>query len=290
MQRLLTTTKILAICGFILGGLLYGSGHWAHLTAPAPESHPSLGASAIALLFVMYSYLGWNVTSYIAGEIADPQRSLPRIMVGGTAFVAGLYLLLNVVYLYALPITSLAQEPLLPVAEKAAAALWGPGSAQFVAALLCLAITGAVSAMVWAGPRVYWAMAHDGVISPWLAQLHARSGVPVRAILLQSAWASLLILSGTFEQLIVYSGLVLALFMALTLSTIFHFHHNPVKGPHRYQAPLYPFLPVSLITGALALVIYSLLQRPVESLLGAATVLSGIPLFILWRRSNSSAP
>jgi APA family basic amino acid/polyamine antiporter len=177
----------------------------------------------------------------------------------------------------------------VPVAEKAAAALWGPGSAQFVAALLCLAIAGAVSAMVWAGPRVYWAMAHDGVISPWLARLHAGSGVPVRAILLQSAWASLLILSGTFEQLIVYSGLVLALFMALTLSTIFHFHRDPDDVPHRYQAPLYPFLPATLITGSLALVIYGLLQRPVESLFSAATVLSGIPLYILWRRSNSSA-
>ena len=289
MQRLLTTTKILAICGFIFGGLLYGSGQWAHLTAPAPESHPSLGTAAIALLFVMYSYLGWNVVSYIAGEIADPRRSLPRIMVGGTAFVAGLYLLLNVVYLYALPITSLAQEPLLPVAEKAAAALWGPGSAQFVAALLCLAIAGAISAMVWAGPRVYWAMAHDGVISPWLARLHAGNGVPVRAILLQSAWVSMHILSGTFEQLIVYSGLVLAFFMALTLSTIFHFHRKQANVSQLYQAPLYPLLPAILIIGALSLVIYSLLQRPVESLLGAVTVLSGIPLYVLWRRSNSSA-
>ena len=288
MQRLLTTTKILAICGFIFGGLLYGSGHWAHLIAPGNESHPSVGTAAISFLFVMYSYLGWNVVGYIAGEIADPQRSLPRIMVGGTASVAVLYLLLNIVYLYALPITSLAQEPLLPVAEKAAAALWGPGSAQFVAALLCLAIAGAVSAMVWAGPRVYWAMAHDGVMSLWLAQLHARSGVPVRAILLQSAWASLLILSGTFEQLIVYSGLVLAFFMALTLSTIFHFHRDPAHVPHCYQAPLYPFLPATLITGSLALVIYSLLQRPVETLLGAATVLSGIPLYILWRREDTS--
>lgn len=97
------------------------------------------------------------------------------------------------------------------------------------------------------------------------------------------------LLSWTFEQLIVYSGLVLALFMALTLSTIFHFHRDPANVPHRYQAPPYPFLPATLIMGALALVIYSLLQRPVESLLGAATVLSGIPLYFLWRRSNSSA-
>ncbi len=290
LQRLLTTTKVLAICCFILGGLLYGSGQWAHLTTPAPTSHPSLGATTISLLFVMYSYLGWNVASYIAGEIADPQRSLPKIMVGGTLSVAGLYLLLNVVYLYALPITSLAQEPLLPVAEKAAAALWGAGSARFVAGLLCLAIAGAVSAMVWAGPRVYWAMAHDGIISPWLAQLHRKSGVPVRAILLQSTWASLLILSGTFEQLIVYSSLVLSLFMALTLSTVFYFHRNHANTTRRYQAPLYPFLPAVLIVGSLAIVIYSLLQRPTESFFGAATVVSGIPFYILWRRSRTPGP
>lgn len=289
MQRLLTTVKVLAVCGFILGGLLYGAGQWGQLAIPAPETKPSLGTAAISLLFVLYSYLGWNVTSYLAGDIADPQRSLPKIMVGGTAFVAGLYLLLNVLYLYALPITNLAQEPILPVAEKAAAALWGPGSAQFVAALLCLAIAGAVSAMVWAGPRIYWAMAHDGIISPWLAKLHAERGVPVRAILLQSAWASLLILSGTFEQLIVYSGLVLALFMALTLSTLFCFHRKHVAVPPHYRAPFYPFLPAALITGTLAIVLYGLFQRPAESLFGAATVLSGIPFYILWRRSHSSS-
>jgi len=286
MQRLLTTTKVLAISGFILSSWLYGSGEWAHLTTPSPDSNPSPGAAAIALLFVIYSYMGWNVASYIAGEIADPQRSLPRIMVGGTAFVAGLYLLLNMVYLYALPVSTLAQEPLLPVAEKAAAALWGAGSAQFVAALLCFAIAGAVSAMVWAGPRVYWAMAHDGIISPWLAQLHPRSAVPVRAILLQSAWASLLILSGTFEQLVVYSGLVLALFMTVTLSTIFHFHRHTTFIPHRYHAPLYPFLPLTLIAGTLALVIYGIRQRPIESFLGAMTVVSGIPFYWFWRRSR----
>jgi APA family basic amino acid/polyamine antiporter len=290
MQLLLTTTKVVAIGGFILGGLSTMAGHVGAFLPRATIQQPTLGASAIALVIVTYCYLGWNVAGYIAGDIVDPRRTLPKIMIGGTAFVAVIYLLLNVVYLSALSITELAREPIVPVAEKAAAALWGPQSGRLVAAILCLSIAGAVSAMTWAGPRVYWAMARDGVISPWLAQLHAGSGVPVRAILLQSAWASLLILSGTFEQLIVYSGLVLALFMALTLSTIFHVRRDPANVPHRYQTPLYPFLPATLITGALALVIYSLLQRPVESLLGAATVLSGIPLYIFWRRSNSPAP
>ncbi len=141
--------------------------------------------------------------------------------------------------------------------------------------------------MTWAGPRVYWAMARDGMISPWLAQLHPRTSAPARAIIFQSFWASLLILSGTFEQLLVYSGLVLSLFMALTLSTIFRLRRKIAVSPHQYHAPLYPFLPGVLVLGAFALVGYSLLQRPTESLYGAATVLSGIPLYYFWRRCDN---
>ena len=249
---------------------------------------PTLGASAIALVIVTYCYLGWNVAGYIAADIVDPRRTLPKIMIGGTAFVAVIYLLLNVVYLSALSITELAREPIVPVAEKAAAALWGPQSGRLVAAILCLSIAGAVSAMTWAGPRVYWAMARDGMISPWLARLHPRTSVPARAIVFQSLWASLLILSGTFEQLLVYSGLVLSLFMALTLSTIFRLRRISGMDTHQYRAPLYPFLPAALVIGAFTLVIYSLVQRPAESLYGTATVLIGIPLYYFWRNSRDS--
>jgi basic amino acid/polyamine antiporter, APA family len=252
---------------------------------------PTLGASAIALVIVTYCYLGWNVAGYIAGDIVDPQRTLPRILIGGTAFVAVLYLLLNVVYLSALSIAELAREPVIPVAEKAAAALWGPQSGRLVAGILCLSIAGAVSAMTWAGPRVYWAMARDGMISPWLAQLHPRTAVPARAIVFQSIWASLLILSGTFEQLLVYSGLVLSLFMTLTLSTIFRLRRTGrIVDSHQYRAPLYPFLPAALVIGASTLVIYSFVQRPAESLYGAATVLSGIPLYYVWRKPHNLSP
>jgi APA family basic amino acid/polyamine antiporter len=236
----------------------------------------------------MYCYLGWNVAGYIASEIADPVRTLPRIMIGGTACVALVYLLLNLVYLYALPVTTLAEPPVLPVAEKAAAALWGPTVARWLAALLAVSIAGAVSAMVWAGPRVTWAMARDGVLTPWLARLHPRTHVPVRAIVLQSGWASLLILTGTFEQLVVYSGVVLAAFTALTVGTIFRLRH---KAPHLirpYRVPFYPWLPGLLIGGALGLVLYSVHQRPTESALGLATVLAGLPLY-WWRKSQRQA-
>ena len=287
MQLLLTTTKVVAIGGLILGGFAAVIGHGDNLLVRSTMQQPTLGASAIALVIVTYCYLGWNVAGYIAGDMVDPRQTLPKIMIGGTAFVATIYLLLNVVYLSALSITELAQEPIIPVVEKTATALWGPESGRLVAAILCLSIAGAVSAMTWAGPRVYWAMARDGMIGSWLAHLHPGTAAPVRAIVFQSLWASLLILSGTFEQLLVYSGLVLSLFMALTLSTIFRLRPTSVANPHQYHIPLYPFLPAVLVIGAATLVIYSLVQRPTESLYGAVTVLSGIPLYYFWRKRHT---
>ena len=287
VQLLLTTTKVVAIGGLILGGLWTMADQGIGLLERPALLQPTFGASAIALVIVTYCYLGWNVAGYIAGDIVDPQRTLPKVMIGGTAFVAAIYLLLNIVYLSVLSITELASEPIVPVAEKTAAALWGPESGRIVAAILCLSIAGAVSAMTWAGPRVYWAMARDGMISPWLARLHPRTAAPARAIVFQSLWASLLIVSGTFEQLLVYSGLVLSFFMALTLSSIFRLRRACPGDIQPYQAPLYPFLPITLVCGASALVFTSMLERPAESLYGAATVLSGIPLYYYWRRADS---
>lgn len=287
LQLMLTTTKILAIGGLILGGFATLSGHHAFIPTQPQNMRPPIGTVAIGLVIVTYCYLGWNVAGYIAADIADPRRTLPRIMIGGTVFVAAIYLLLNVVYLSALPIAELAAEPIVPVAEKAARALWGPEGGRVVAGILCVSIAGAVSAMTWAGPRVYWAMAHDHIISPWLAKVDAHTGVPARAILLQSLWASVLIITGSFEQLLVYSGVVLALFMAITLSTIFILRRQAAE-PAGYQIPFYPLLPIVLVVGALGLVTASIVQRPLESLFGAITVLSGIPFYLYWNRARQA--
>lgn len=284
LQRLLTTTKVLVIAIFIVGGFLLGSGSWANLTIGASQRNVQPGLLAVALIFVMYTYLGWNVVGYIAGEIADPKRTIPKIAIGGTAFVAALYLLLNLVYLYALPVTALAEPPILPVAEKVAAALWGPTGARLVAVLLCIAIAGAVSAMVWAGPRAYWAMAEDGVFAPFFKLLDPTSGVPVRAILVQSLWASLLILTGTFEQLVIFSGFILAVFTAVSVGAVIVLRWRQPDLARPYQVPLYPWTPVLVIAISLLMIGYSFIERPIESALGVATILAGIPFYWLWRR------
>jgi len=287
LQRTITSTKVLAIAVLILGGLFAGAAHWEWLSDPAAHKPPAVGSVAIALVIVIYCYLGWNIAGFIATEISDPRRTLPRIMIGGTAFVAIIYVLLNLVYLSALSIAGLAEEPIVPVAEKSAAALWGPSSGQLVAALLCLSIAGAVSAMTWAGPRVYWAMAQDGVITPWLAYRQPGTGVPARAILFQTLWASGLILSGTFEQLIIYSGMVLAFFMGLTLSTIFPLRSRGIDPSLAYCSPWYPALPMLLIAVATLIVGSSVVQRPVEALYGAATVAAGLPFYFYWKRKSA---
>jgi basic amino acid/polyamine antiporter, APA family len=210
LQRLLTVLKIGAILILVVGVLMLGKGSWTHLRISAPDIAPGFGPTIVSLIFVTYAYSGWNAATYLAGEIADPGRTIPRTMIDGTIFVGFLYLVVNGIYLYALPVTELAQSPILPVAHKVAAVMLGPESARFITVLLCLSIAGAVSAMVWAGPRVYYAMACDRVIPAFFSETGGLSGTPSNAILLQSVCASVLLLSGTFERLVIYSGVVLA--------------------------------------------------------------------------------
>lgn len=287
LQQILTITKLLAIVLFILGGIWIGRGQWAYLAEPRAHISPDAGAFFSTLLVVMYTYLGWNVIGYIAGEIRHPQRTIPTIVIGGTAFVTGLYVLLNVVYLYALPVSALAEPPILPVAEKAATRLFGPAGARLVAALICVAIAGGVSAMIWAGPHVYRAMALDGVFPTFFSTVSVHTGIPLRATVLQGAWTSLLILTGTFEQVVMFSGFILSAFTALTIGAVIVLRRRHPDISRPYRVPLYPVLPLLVIGFLLAIVCLSMIERPVESALAIMIVSTGIPLYFFWKRNRT---
>ncbi len=284
LQRTLTILKIGGIALLIIGAVLIGQGSWTNVSVRAPGPEPGFGPIVVSLIFVIYSYSGWNVAGYLAGEMLDPRRTIPRTMVGGTVFVGLVYLAINLMYFYALPVTILAQEPILPVAEKAAAALFGATAAHVIAGMLCLSIAGAVSAMVWAGPRVYYAMARDGVLPTVLGETAGGGGAPRAAILLQSAWASALVLSGTFEQLVVYSGFVLTIFSGLAAAAVLVLRRRQPDLPRPYRVPLYPAPPILYVSMATVIAIYTLLERPVESVLALATVAAGAPVYVLLRR------
>jgi APA family basic amino acid/polyamine antiporter len=284
LQRMLTLLNMGAILSLMTAGLMVGKGDWAHLTLSDARATPSIGLSIVSLIFALYAYSGWNAAVYLAGEVTEPARAIPRALIGGTLFVTLLYVALNGFYFYALPVTDLANAPLLPVANKVAVALLGSDAARLATTMLCLAIAGAMSAMVWAGPRVYYAMAKDGVIPSYFCRTSGARGTPNNAILLQSLWASVLILSGSFERLVIYSGTVLTIFSALAVGAVLILRRREPDLPRPYRTPLYPFVPGFFILMSIVIVWSALYERPVEGAMGVATVLAGAPLYVLWRR------
>ncbi len=284
LQRTFTLVNIGAILLLMAAGMMGGKGDWAHLSQSEAQATLSIGLSIVSLIFALYAYSGWNAAVYLAGEVTEPARTIPRAMIGGTVFVTLLYLALNALYFYALSVTDLAEPPLLPVASKVAVALLGSDAARFVTMLLCLLITGAISAMVWAGPRVYYAMAKDGLIPEYFGRTSEARETPVNAILLQSLWASVLILSGSFEQLVIYSGTMLTIFSALAVGAVLILRRKEPHLPRPYRTPLYPFVPGFFILMSIVIIGNAVSERPWEAGLGLATVVAGTPLYFIWQR------
>jgi APA family basic amino acid/polyamine antiporter len=284
LQVVLTVGKTAAIVALIVFGLTLGSGDWGHFRDTSQGLLPAQAFRnlPISLIFVLYCFSGWNAAAYLAGEIREPHRNLPLALLAGTLIVTVLYFGLNLLFLYALPIAEM--SGVLEIGEKASVALFGPVASHFVAALMALSILASASAMVLAGPRVYFAMASDGLFPRKLAGLHSQYQSPASSILSQSAWTSVLILTGTFEQLIVYSGFVLVFFSALAVASVMVLRWRRPELRLPFRVPLYPYTPLVFVAFSAWILLYTLQGRPAESLLGIATVLLGLPLYYYWRR------
>lgn len=286
VQRLLTVVKVGAIVALVAGGLLFGRGDWIHLHATPIVGTPGVGSILTAFLFVSFSYTGWNAAGYIAGEMKAPGRSIPRATLSATLCVTVLYVALNVVYYYALPADQMCAEPLDTVAHKTAAVLFGAATGRWITAMLCISMIGATSAMIWAGPRVYFSMAQDGVLPRFFAGTTESSGTPVRSIVLQSVWVSVLVVVGEFDRLLLYAGFVLIVFGALAVSAVFVLRVRQPTLERPYRVTGYPLTPALYIAVSLAVMWAAWYARSRESLLGVATVLMGVPFYLIWKRAS----
>jgi len=284
VQRVLTVVKVGAILAIIIGGVTVGEGRWSNVTETAAATSAGLATVVVSFLFVSFSYSGWNAAGYIAGEMVDPGRSVPKATVWATVCVTGLYVALNVIYLYAMPAVALAADPIEPVAQKCAVSLFGGHAASWITAMLCVSILGAASAMIWAGPRIYFAMAEDGVFPKMFGGTTASGGAPARSIFLQSVWISVLVISGGFESLVIFAGSALIVFTALAVAAVPVLRRRSPDLPRPYRVAAYPIPHVLFLIISAAVMWASFTIRPMESLLGVATVLVGVPFFYLWRR------
>lgn len=280
VQAAVTGLVVVVIVVFVGAALASGRADWTRVAAGAGSSG-SGGALAVSLVYAAYSYFGWNGAAYVAGEIRDPHRTLPRALVGGAALVTALYVALNAVFLAAAPAPALANQ--VEVAHVAARALFGDRGGTLLTALVALALAGSVSALSMSGPRVVQAMADDGVFFRALGRTNAR-GAPRNAVLLQGALAALGIATATFEPLLVYAGFTLSLSAAATVAGAFVLRRREPEADRPHRALAWPWSGVAFLALSAFMTVLAIRERPLESLAGLATLAAGGAAWALWRR------
>lgn len=289
VQLVLTSLKVLIILVLIAAAFQPGLPNALPATglAPIPGDAALLTAPAFAvsLIYVSYAYSGWNAAAYITGEIINPQRNLPRILLTGTALVAALYIGLNYAFLRVTPFAEVNGQ--LEVGLLAAQHLFSPSIARLMGLVIAALLTSTISAMVFAGPRIVQTIGEDLPALHFLAKRHPLSGVPLRALLLQSTLTLIFVLSGSFRQVLVYAGFVLNLFTFLTVAGVLVLRYRRPDLPRPYRAWGYPLTPLLFLALSGWTLVYLLRDKPAESLAGLATMLVGLPVYALLTRRTS---
>ena len=286
-----TLLKLGILCAFLVAGLYAGWGRWENLAdRPPVMTLNTASAMLFSLVYISYAYTGWNAASYIAGEITEPGRRLPQAILIGTSLVVALYVGLNMVYSLALPaeeIERIARErgfaAVEPIAELAAKRLFGRAIASSVSIAFGLSLLASLSAYVLTGPRVAVAMARAGHFPAIAARLSPRTGAPAIATAGQVAWALTLLWLGTFEWIVIYASVGLALFSMLSVSTVIVLRHTKPDLDRPFRTPGYPVVPAVFLIGTALLTIAAFLERPMPSLYSLLTILAGVPVYYLVR-------
>ena len=282
IQNFLTGFKIAIIIIFIVAALFFGDGSMAHFSVETPLDAIFSTGFASSLIFVSFAYSGWNAAAYLGAEIKNPATNIPRALFWGTLFVMALYLMLNIVFIYALPVSKM--KGVVEVGAKSAFALFGGGIERVFSGAITFCLLSVISAMIMAGPRVYYAMAKDHVFFKRFGRITQKRRTPADAIILQAAIAALMVLTSSFEKLLIYIGFTLSIFAVLTVLGMMVIR---VKGSHperSYRTFGYPFTPLLFILSNLWIILFSIYANPLATIFGAGTILSGILIFYYFNR------
>jgi APA family basic amino acid/polyamine antiporter len=278
-QDWFTFLKVVLIVAFIAAGFLAHPAPAVSFLPGRQDWHLMTGAAfATALVFVMYSYSGWNASTYIVNEIRNPERNVPRSVFLGTLAVLALYVALNAAFLRTTPMPAMAGK--VEVGLIAGQQIFGAAGGRVVAALICLGLISSVSSMIWIGPRVTVAMGED---LPGLALLaiKTRNGTPRVALGVQAIITTVLLLTGKFEDVLVYIQMALILFSALTVLGVIVLRMREPNLPRPYRTWGYPMTPVLFLLVSAIMIFYVVRTKPWESLAGLGTVLSGLIVYFV---------
>ena len=285
IQNLLTVMKVALISGMIVAGFTFGEGSLEHfdLTRQFHYSFSGWKSIGLSLMFVMFAYSGWNSATYIGSEIKSPQKVIPRSLFIATGLVMVMYLFINLFYVYAAPVEEL--SGITEVAGLAAGKAFGKIAETIISLLISFALISSLSAFIILGPRVYYSMTREGYFFAFAAKVHPKFKVPVGAIILQSSIAIVLVLSGTFEQILVYMGFSLGIFPVLAVLGIFKLRF---RGSSALRLPGFPYVQIIFIVTGIGMLILAFLERPVESSVAIITAFSGIPVYYWFKWKQKS--
>ncbi len=293
-QNVLTSLKFVALAGIIIVVFLFARGNWGNLVAPAAAGVGGgdlVGAFGLALVAALWAYKGFESSTYNSGETRNPSRTLPLGIIAGCGLVTLLYLLANAAYLYAMPAARMARSD--RIAADAMAAAVGPLGASIVAFIILFSILGAANGHVLTGPRVYYAMAKDGLFFRKMASVHPKFHTPHVSILVVGTWSIILSLSGTFDELLRYVIFGHWIFMGLAVSAVIVLRKKRPDLARPYKALGYPVTPGLFVLAALFVTVNALIGTFWNSFAGLVIIALGIPAYLYWNRKRAgraSAP
>jgi len=286
IQNVLTILKITLIIVLLVAGFSSGRGDISNFSKGGSIASGLAGWKTVglSLMWIMFAYSGWNASTYLGAEIKNPSKILPRSLLYGTGIVILLYLGINFLFVYAIEPNKM--KGVISVGGLAMGNLFGRSADVISSMLIAFALFSSLSAFIIIGPRVYYSMAKDGLFFRSVAKIHHKYQVPSNAILLQCIIAVVLVLSGTFEQVLTYMGFALGIFPLLTVFSIFKLRR---QNPEAVRLPGFPVTQfVYLLTGVMILVL-SYMERPVESSIATLTVVIGIPAYYIFKKVNGTS-
>jgi len=289
IQNIFTVAKIGIILVIIILGFAIGKGTTPHLAFnPGGWSFSQMILGfGVALVAITWAFDGWNNVNFVAGEIKNPKRNLPRALMIGALGVTVLYVLINYIYLFALPMNKI--TGVVQVAEHATSALFGASTGGLISAIVLISIFGSINGSILAGPRVYYAMARDKLFFRKASQVHPRFKTPAFAVVIQAIWASLLTLAGSFEQIFTFAMFIAIVFWIGAAASVFTLRKKFPDLPRPYKTWGYPVVPAIFILASLGILINTLVEKPVEALAGIVFTALGIPVYFYWKRKKDQA-
>jgi len=281
-QNLTTILKLAMFVSLVVLAFLRGQGRWANIMQGQAVGKVGLGNAATQLFYVMFAYSGWNAASYLGGEVKDPARTLPRSLLLGTGLVIVLYLAINLVFAYAVPLGDVGFANAEQIPQLAVENLFGAGAANVFSLAVGLTFLATVSAFIITGPRVYYAMARDGLFPSIAGRISSKGQVPVYAMLAQSLCAIVILFVTDFQNLYKYASVGLSLFAMLFIAAVYVLRWRRPDIERPFRVPGYPVVPAIFMTITVFMAVFAFRQWPKPSLYSLASILAGIPVYYLW--------